>query len=152
VCKRIRINGVEYECADYLDGSSLQRRALRPVKNQWKIAVPVIDTPTPVNRIEERTMKENLSPRRRFLKLGGAALAMIPALVISSRAHAKINDQMRISLKYQAKPEGDKSCANCMHFVPGAPSKSVGSCNILQGDTEISARGYCIAWAKKTGK
>ena len=94
-------------------------------------------------------MKENKTPRRQFLKQGAAALAMIPVMVVSGRAQAKINDQMRISLKYQAKPEGDKSCANCTHFVPSASSKAVGSCNILQGDTEISARAYCIAWAKK---
>ena len=90
-------------------------------------------------------MKEN---RRQFLKLGGAALAMIPVMVISGQAHAAANAAMRTSLKYQAKPEGDKSCTNCMQFVPGANPKALGGCKIMPGDTEISPQGYCAAWTK----
>jgi hypothetical protein len=56
---------------------------------------------------------------------------------------------MRTSLKYQAKPEGDKSCGNCMQFVPGANAKANGGCKLLAGDTEISPTGYCVAWVKK---
>jgi hypothetical protein len=94
-------------------------------------------------------MKRDQMPRRQFLKFGGAALAMIPAMVASGRADAASNAAMRSSLKYQGKPEGDKSCANCMQFVPGASAKDLGACRIIPGDTEISPQGYCIAWAKK---
>ena len=63
-------------------------------------------------------MKENQMQRREFLKIGGAVFAMIPVMVVSGRADAATNAAMRTSLKYQGKPEGDKSCANCMQFVP----------------------------------
>jgi High potential iron-sulfur protein len=91
---------------------------------------------------------ENQAPRRQFLKIGAAALAMIPVFV-SGRADAATNAGLRTSLKYQGKPEGDKSCANCMQFVPGTPVKGLGGCKIMPGDTEISPQGYCIAWVKK---
>jgi High potential iron-sulfur protein len=94
-------------------------------------------------------MKENQTPRRRFLKIGGAALAIIPVIVASGRADAATNASLRTSLKYQDKPEGDKSCANCMQFVPGTSAKGLGGCKIMPGDTEISPQGYCIAWVKK---
>jgi hypothetical protein len=94
-------------------------------------------------------MNENQMPRRQFLRIGVAALALIPAMVVSGRAEAATNAAMRTSLKYQGKPEGDKSCANCMQFVPGTPVKGLGGCKIMPGDTEISPQGYCIAWVKK---
>jgi hypothetical protein len=95
-------------------------------------------------------MNQDQNPRRKFLKIGGAALAMIPVMVATNRAYATQNAQMRTSLKYQAKPEGDKSCANCMQFVPGKTPKDLGSCKIMPNDTEISPTGYCIGWTKKT--
>ena len=94
-------------------------------------------------------MNENQILRRQFLKIGGVALAMIPVMVVSGRADAATNAALRTSLKYQGKPDGDKSCAKCMQFVPGASAKDLGGCKILPGDTEISPQGYCIAWAKK---
>lgn len=94
-------------------------------------------------------MNENKIPRRQFLKLGGAALAMIPMIVASGRADAATNASMRTALKYQDKPQDGKDCAACMHFVPGASAKAMGSCKIIPNDTEISPQGYCMAWAKK---
>ena len=93
--------------------------------------------------------EENQTPRRQFLKIAGTILAMIPVMVVSGRANAKINVGTRIALKYQDKPMGDKSCSNCMQFVPGSSAKSLGMCKIIPGDTEISPQGYCVAWAKK---
>ncbi len=94
-------------------------------------------------------MKNSQTPRRQFLKIGAAALAMIPVAVVSDRGYAATNDAMRTALKYQGKPEGDKNCSNCMQFVPGTTAKSLGTCKILPGDTEISPQGYCVAWVKK---
>jgi hypothetical protein len=89
-------------------------------------------------------MKESQRPRRQFLKISGAILATIPIVVVSGRADAATNATLRTTLKYQGTPEGDKSCANCMQFVPP------GSCKVIPGDTEISPQGYCAVWAKKT--
>jgi len=94
-------------------------------------------------------MNENQMPRRQFLKIGGAVLAIIPVMVVSTRVGAATNAAMRSSFKYQGTPEGDKSCANCVQFVPGASAKALGGCKIMPGDTEISPQGYCIGWAKK---
>jgi hypothetical protein len=94
-------------------------------------------------------MKENQTQRRQFLKIGGAALAMIPVMLVSGRADAATNAAMRTALKYQGKPLDDKSCATCMQFVPGASAKDMGGCKIMVGDTEISPQGYCTAWVKK---
>jgi High potential iron-sulfur protein len=93
-------------------------------------------------------MKENQTQRRQFLKIGAAALAMIP-VIVSGRANAASNATVRTSLKYQGKPEGDKSCVNCAQFVPGASAKDLGSCKVIPGDTEISPQGYCMVWTKK---
>lgn len=87
--------------------------------------------------------------RRKFLKIGGSALALIPVLAVSDRAFAAKNDALRTALKYQATPNADKSCTNCMQFVPGKTPKDAGGCKIMPGDTEIAPNGYCSAWAKK---
>ena len=94
-------------------------------------------------------MNKNHSPRREFLKTGGAIIAAIPLAAVSGWAGAAKNDALRTSLKYQAKPEGDKSCANCQQFVPGKVAMGPGECKILPGDNEIAPQAYCIAWAKK---
>ena len=92
-------------------------------------------------------MNDDAIERRRFLK-AGAMLAMIP-VAVTGWANAATNAASRTALKYQGKPEGDKSCANCAQFVPGATAKDLGGCKIIPGDTEISPQGYCVAWTKK---
>ena len=94
-------------------------------------------------------MDKSLTPRREFLKIGGAVVAVIPLVAVSNWSCAATNAAMRTALKYQDKPEGDKNCANCMHFVPGKNPKGPGECKLLAGDTEISPQGYCTAWLKK---
>ena len=94
-------------------------------------------------------MNDHHVHRRHFLKVGAAALAIMPILVRSRGALAGTNASMRSALKYQNKPSGDKNCASCMQFVPGASAKDLGSCKAIPGDTEISPQGYCIAWVKK---
>ena len=92
-------------------------------------------------------MKDDItSARRRLLKLGGAALAMIPLAAFIGRTYAATNAAMRTSFKYQNKPEGDKACRGCVQFVPGKTAKALGGCKIYPGDTEISPNGYCTAW------
>jgi len=95
-------------------------------------------------------MKHAVTHRRRFLRLGGAALALIPVVLLPATSGAATNASARASLKYQNKPEGDKSCGNCSLFIPGPTAKDLGGCKVLPGDTEVSPQAYCIAWAKKT--
>jgi anaerobic selenocysteine-containing dehydrogenase len=95
-------------------------------------------------------MKEDIKPsRRQFLKIGGAAIAMIPVVALSGKVMASTNAAMRTSMKYQDKPNGDKRCAACIQFVPGKKPKDLGGCKIFPGDTEISPNGYCVAWVAK---
>lgn len=97
----------------------------------------------------QKDTSSRLTPRRQFLKLGGSALALIPVIALSGHAFAAPNAAMRTSLKYQDKPDGDKSCSNCAQFVPGKSANDAGSCKIIPGDTEISPKAYCVAWVKK---
>ncbi len=86
-----------------------------------------------------------------MLKLGAAALATIPVMIIfGQQAQAATNAAMRGALKYQDKPNGDQRCSTCMQFVPGANPKARGSCKVITGDTEISPDGWCTAWTKKS--
>lgn len=85
-----------------------------------------------------------IQSRRNMLKFGGIALAMIPVVAFAAK-----NDSMRTSMKYKDSPEGDKNCANCTQFVPGKSAADLGGCKIFPGDTEVSPKGYCVAWAKK---
>jgi hypothetical protein len=79
-----------------------------------------------------------------MLKIGGAALAIIPIAAFAAK-----NDGVRASMKYKDSPEGDKSCSGCVQFVPGKSATDLGGCKVFPNDTEISPKGWCIAWAKK---
>lgn len=93
-------------------------------------------------------MEDQFKPtRRQFLKTGAAAIAMIPVVALTGNAFAATNAGMRTSMKYQDTPLGDKDCANCMQFVPGKTPKDLGGCKLFPGDTEISPKAYCVAWA-----
>jgi hypothetical protein len=95
-------------------------------------------------------MNENLkTSRRQFLKIGGAAIVMIPVAALSWNVMASTNAAMRTAMKYQDKPNGAKQCNGCMQFIPGKTPKDLGGCKIFPGDTEISPHGYCVAWAAK---
>jgi hypothetical protein len=76
-------------------------------------------------------------------------LGAIPIVAVTGETHAATNASLRNALKYQNKPEADKSCASCMQFVPGANANALGGCKIIPGDTEIAPSGYCTAWVKK---
>ena len=94
-------------------------------------------------------MTENTTTRRQFIKFGCAAVAAIPLLALSAKASAATNAGMRTSMKYQDKPNAEKNCAGCLQFVPGKTAAAPGGCKIFPGDTEISPKGYCVAWAAK---
>lgn len=94
-------------------------------------------------------MDNKHSQRRQFMKLGGLALSALPLTLIAARSQAATNAGMRTAMKYQATPSGDKSCSGCQQFKPGKSATDLGGCNLFAGDTEISPKGYCIAWVAK---
>lgn len=46
------------------------------------------------------------------------------------------------SVRYQAKPQAEKKCSNCVNFVAAS-----NSCTLVEG--KISAEGWCSIWSKK---
>ncbi|WEN42499.1 High-potential iron-sulfur protein [Thauera sp. GDN1] len=93
-------------------------------------------------------MDQTTSTRRKFIKMTGV-LAVIPLVAAAGSAHAARNSAMRSALKYQETPMGEKKCATCYHFVPGADANSLGGCKMFPGDDEVSPNAYCAAWALK---
>lgn len=90
-----------------------------------------------------------LARRRRFLKFGGIAVAVVPVALtslVSLPATAATNVALRAKLQYRDKPEKDMSCANCMAFQPGKGDKGPGACTLIPDDDEISPNGYCTGW------
>lgn len=84
--------------------------------------------------------------RRAWLKRASLALASIPIVVYSELAAARTNEPLRAQLGYQDTPKGDKSCANCLEFIPGSASADAGGCKVIPGDDQISPNGYCTLW------
>jgi len=82
--------------------------------------------------------------RRNMLTLGGAVLSMIPLAAFAAR-----NDAMRTTMKYRDSPEGEKSCGNCVQFLPGKSPADNGGCRLFPDDTDVSPKAYCVAWAKR---
>jgi hypothetical protein len=72
--------------------------------------------------------------------LAGAALNASMVRSKEALAQQKASKQ---SMQYQEKPNGDKQCSNCLHFVPRN-----NSCAIVEGT--VSPTGYCVAWVKKS--
>jgi len=90
------------------------------------------------------------SARRQFMKIGSAAIVSIPMLVFAGKTAAATNGALRAAMKYQDKPGPDnKACAGCLQFVPGKTATDLGGCKLFAGDTEVSPKGYCVAWAAK---
>jgi len=90
-------------------------------------------------------MNDNINrSRRNLMKLGGIAVVMMPMAALAAK-----NEPLRAAMKYKDSPEGDKQCSNCLQFVPGKTAKDLGGCKVFAGDTEISPKAYCGAWAKK---
>lgn len=92
---------------------------------------------------------EIASGRRRFVKIGSATMMAIPLLAWTNKSLSATNAAMRTALKYQDRPNADKTCAGCLQFVPGKSATSLGGCKLMPGDTEISPNGYCTAWVAK---
>jgi hypothetical protein len=81
--------------------------------------------------------------RRDALKMGAAALAMIPVIALAAK-----NEGVRKSMQYQDTPKDGKKCSACAQFVAGKSAKENG-CKVFPNDTEVAADGWCIAFAPK---
>ncbi len=82
-------------------------------------------------------------PRRSALRAAAllAGIALTASMVPSKEALGQ-QKASKQSMQYQDKPNGDKQCSNCLHFIPS------NSCAIVEGT--ISPKGYCVAWVKKS--
>ena len=90
------------------------------------------------------------STRRQFIKIGSVAMVSIPLLIFADKSTAATNAALRAAMKYQDKPGPDnKDCAGCVQFVPGKTPAALGGCKLFAGDTEVSPKGFCVAWAVK---
>jgi hypothetical protein len=82
-----------------------------------------------------------VATRKRFLIAAAGASVVWIAMSVAAKADDKVAQS---AVQYQDKPNGDKRCAKCQSFVPGA-SGGDGSCKIVTGT--ISPNGYCIAFS-----
>jgi hypothetical protein len=99
---------------------------------------------------KEFAMKKEITcARRQFIKIGCAAMTVIPLLALADKAAAASNEGLRNAMKYQNNPSGEKACGGCLLFVSGKSAKALGGCKLFPGDAEISPTGYCVAWAAK---
>jgi hypothetical protein len=91
--------------------------------------------------------------RRKVLKVGMTALAVIPLAGFSHRASAAQNAAIRKALKFQEGPLGDKQCSKCVNFIPNKDkpgnNDDVNGCKLYPGDTEIPPHGYCTGFVLK---
>jgi hypothetical protein len=84
--------------------------------------------------------------RARFL---GSMIALPPLFtVLAGKAAADSSKAPKSSMHYQTTPNGSMQCSGCKFFVPGADSKSDGTCQIVDGS--ISPSGYCMAYSAKS--
>ena len=82
--------------------------------------------------------------RRNALKMGAAALAMIPVVAMAAK-----NEGVRKSMQYQDTPKDGKQCDKCTQWVPGKTPTDLGGCKVFPNDTEVNPKGWCIAFAPK---
>jgi hypothetical protein len=91
--------------------------------------------------------------RRKVLKVGVTALAVVPLAGLSERAFATQNAAVRAALKYQLMPNGAKKCDTCVNFIPNKDKPGndadVNGCKLYPGDTEICPHCYCNGFVQK---
>jgi len=90
--------------------------------------------------------------RRKVLKVGMTALAVVPLIGLSERAFATQNAAVRKALKFVNTPNGDKFCKVCVNFIPNKDKPNndadVNGCKLYPGDTEICTHCYCTGFVQ----
>ncbi|HCA26129.1 MAG TPA: hypothetical protein DEP05_00470 [Betaproteobacteria bacterium] len=83
--------------------------------------------------------------RRRLLK---SAVTSLGAALIgySSRVYAGSKFPKK-TMDYRDRPNGQKMCANCSHFLPDKNPRNTGRCTVVEGN--IGPHGWCMVWATR---
>jgi hypothetical protein len=84
--------------------------------------------------------------RRRWLKATSLAFASIPLAIVTPKAMAGTNAELRTQFQYQTMPKDNMNCSSCLEFIPGNSADDLGKCKKIPGDDEISPIGYCNLW------
>jgi hypothetical protein len=90
--------------------------------------------------------REKLS-RARFVQTA-IILPAFAAALTSLPAEAQAPKGSKTQFKYQDTPKNGQQCSGCTFFIAGKTSTASGTCKIVQGD--ISPKGWCQAWSKKS--
>jgi hypothetical protein len=81
--------------------------------------------------------------RRSLLRNIAVGAPTVAALTAISVGNAAADGKLpKSQARYQAGPNGDRQCANCVHFA--APS----ACDIVDGD--VSPHGWCQFFGQKS--
>ncbi|HEX7326036.1 MAG TPA: high-potential iron-sulfur protein [Rhodanobacteraceae bacterium] len=105
--------------------------------------------------------EETVSPRRRFLKLAGGAVAAIavlgamprrvwaalPHLTQANNATAKALHYVEDDTKAGPPHKAGEDCAHCVHFQ-GKAGQAYGPCAIFPG-FDVNAKGWCAGFQAK---
>lgn len=84
--------------------------------------------------------ERNIS-RRRFLKLGGSTVALLPLALIATDRSAAQGKASKEAVQYQDSPKNGEKCVDCQFFT--APD----GCTVVEG--KISPQGWCSLFVKK---
>lgn len=108
-------------------------------------------------------IEETASPRRRFLKLAGGAVAAaallgslprrvwaagLPHLSAATNATAKALKYVEDNTKAGAPHKPGQDCSKCMHYS-GKPGDAYGPCAIFPG-FDVNAKGWCSGFQAKS--
>ena len=88
------------------------------------------------SRIQWRALSRRTVVFRSLACAAGAAASLAPVQEASAKMAQK-------AAEYQDTPKGDQECSNCSLF------QEPNACTLIDG--EISPKGWCKFWVKKTG-
>lgn len=76
-------------------------------------------------------------------------IIVLPALAMALGGRSIADEKIAKSqVNYRNEPNGDAQCSACRYFQPGKDSKSMGTCQIVDGS--ISPSGWCEAYTAKS--
>lgn len=98
-----------------------------------------------------------MNRREAIRTLAFSTAALLPAWLVACKSKPSCNDVSGLSTDelnarvnaagyVERSPDPAKTCANCVHYVPGAPS-ACGGCKVVKGP--IAPEAYCRLWVAK---
>ena|SRR5579872_428758 len=94
------------------------------------------------NSVENASCEGAVSRRSLLQGVALAAGAVAGTAAMLRTETARAGNMTQAAAKYQPKPQGDQSCANCALFQPPT------SCALVQGP--VAANGWCKFYSKKS--